>query len=182
MQIIFFGSTMNKAFFFDRDGIVNTRKVGDYVYSIDEFEFLEGFFSLFKTVKQAGFLAILITNQQGIGKGLMTEAALKEIHDFMQSGLLKETGMQFDDIFFCGDLASANSFKRKPQPGMILEAMGKWEVDARNSWMIGDSKSDAQAGHAAGVKTILVGDFPQEDADFVFKDLGEAGMFLKKFF
>ncbi|MES2765918.1 MAG: HAD family hydrolase [Bacteroidota bacterium] len=172
---------MNKAFFFDRDGIVNRRKMGDYVYSIDEFEFLPDFFQLFKKVKANDFVAILITNQQGIGKGLMTEEVLKEIHEHMQTELLKETGFQFDDIFYCADLATANSFKRKPQPGMILEAMEKWGVDQEDSWMIGDSKSDAQAGNAAGVKTILIGDFLKEDADFVFKNLGEAEMFLKDY-
>lgn len=170
---------MNKAFFFDRDGIVNRRKIGDYVYSIEEFEFLPEFFPLFKTVKKAGYVAILITNQQGIGKGLMTENTLHEIHNFMQHELLKETEFQFDDIYYCGDLASANSFKRKPQPGMILEAIEKWEIDPTESWMVGDSKSDAQAGKAAGVKTILIGDFLQEDADYVFKNLGEAEIFLK---
>ncbi len=170
---------MTKAFFFDRDGIVNRRKIGDYVYSVEEFEFLPEFFSLFKKVKEAGFLAIVITNQQGIGKGLMTEDTLQDIHAHMQHELLKETGFQFDDMYYCGDLASANSFKRKPQPGMILEAIEKWKITAENSWMIGDSRSDAQAGRAAGVKTILIGDFLKEDAEFVFKNLTEAEVFLK---
>ncbi|HYF02468.1 MAG TPA: HAD family hydrolase [Patescibacteria group bacterium] len=171
---------MNKAFFFDRDGIVNRRKMGDYVYSINEFEFLPHFFSLFKSVKESGFLAILITNQQGIGKGLMTEEALREIHAHMQRELLKETGFQFDDMYFCADLASANSFRRKPQPGMLLDAIKKWGIDAEKSWMIGDSISDAQAGKAAGVKTILIGDFLKDEADLVFKNLEDAEVFFKR--
>jgi D-glycero-D-manno-heptose 1,7-bisphosphate phosphatase len=170
---------MTKAFFFDRDGIVNVRKMGDYVYSIDEFHFFPGFFELFKTVKERGFLAILITNQQGIGKGLMTEGALKEIHAHMQTEILKTTGSQFDDLYFCGDLTLANSFRRKPGPGMLLEAIEKWGIDAKQSWMIGDSRSDAEAGRAAGVRTILIGDFLKDDADFVFKNLAEAEEFLK---
>ncbi|MDQ1266151.1 MAG: D-glycero-D-manno-heptose 1,7-bisphosphate phosphatase, partial [Bacteroidota bacterium] len=70
---------MNKAFFFDRDGIVNHRIIGDYVKNINEFRFKDEFFQIFETVKSQGYLAILVTNQQGIGKGLMTEEDLRSV-------------------------------------------------------------------------------------------------------
>lgn len=151
-----------KAVFFDRDGIVNVRIMGGYATSIGEFEILPGFFEVFRRVKEAGYLAVLVTNQQGIGKGLMTEAALHTIHGHMQSELLARTGFAFDDIFFCPDLASVENSCRKPSPAMLLAAIEKWNIDPLQSWMIGDTVSDAKAARAAGVKAILVGDFSRE--------------------
>lgn len=151
-----------KAVFFDRDGIVNTRIMGGYVTSIGEFEILPGFFDVFRQVKEAGYLAVLVTNQQGIGKGLMTEADLHTIHEYMQSELLVHTGFVFDDLFFCPDLASVENSCRKPSPAMLLAAIDKWNIDPLQSWMIGDTVSDAKAARAAGVKAILVGNFTIE--------------------
>ena len=118
-----------KAFFFDRDGIVNVRLVGDYVRKIEQFVFMEDFFELLIRVKKLGFLAILVTNQQGIGKGLMGESDLEEIHGFMQKTMFEKTGFNFDDIFYCPDLEESGSFRRKPNPGMIFEASEKWGIN-----------------------------------------------------
>lgn len=152
----------NKAIFFDRDGIVNERIIGGYVTSVDEFIFLPEFFELFKIIKKE-YLAIIITNQQGIGKRLMTDEDLFEIHDYMQKQLLRMTGYQFDDIFYCPDLAESNSYRRKPNPGMLLEAIKKWNINPTDSFMIGDSSSDYYAALAANVKPILVGPFDAEN-------------------
>lgn len=160
-----------KAVFFDRDGIVNKRIYCGYVTSIDEFIFLEDFFPLFELVRKHGYLTVLITNQQGVGKGLMTAADLDAIHEFMQVELERKTGGKFDAIYSCTDLASAQSFRRKPNPGMILEAAEGLGINLAESWMIGDSISDVQAGKSAGTKTILVGDFHTADADFIMPDI-----------
>ncbi len=148
----------NRAIFFDRDGIVNKRIIGGYVTSKDEFIFLPKFFELFKIIKQQ-FIAILITNQQGIGKRLMTDEDLFEIHNFMQQQLLINAGYKFDDIFYCPDLAESNSFRRKPNPGMLYEAIEKWKINPSDSYMIGDSESDYFASVSARVNPILVGNF-----------------------
>ena len=147
------------AIFFDRDGIVNKRKVGDYLTSISEFEFLDGFFALFDFAQQNNFLKIIISNQQGVGKGLMSEGDLQSLTAHFQQQLQSRTGTCFDDIFYCTELESSGSARRKPEPGMILEAIEKWNIYPFSSWMIGDSISDVIAGRRAGVKTILVGDF-----------------------
>lgn len=160
-----------KAFLFDRDGVVNRRLPDDYVKKIEEFEFIPEFFEIFKIIKEAGYLAVLVTNQQGIGKKLMTHDDLAEVHEYMQGVLEEKTGYNFDDIFYCSDLAGKNSFYRKPRPGMLLDAIEKWEIDEEVSWMAGDSLKDYQAGDAAGLKTALIGDHSKKDApncDLIF--------------
>jgi D-glycero-D-manno-heptose 1,7-bisphosphate phosphatase len=146
----------NKAIFFDRDGIVNKRLVGDYVKNLSEFDIYEDFVNSFEQIKNKGYKAFLITNQQGIGKGLMTEDDLTSLHDHLQQHLLNATGNEFDGIYFCGDLADTGSKMRKPEPGMILKAAEDHNIDLAASWMIGDSLSDIEAGHRAGTNTILV--------------------------
>lgn len=171
---------MRKAVFFDRDGIVNIRLVDDYVKSPDEFVFIDAFFELFKLVKEKDFLAILVTNQQGIGKGLMTETQLDIVHTHMTFTLLKETGYSFDGIYYCPDLASSGSKRRKPEPGMFEEAVDEFNIDTKHSWTIGDSKSDVKAGKAIGTKTIIVGLHKKdENTDYVLPSIADTVDFFK---
>ena len=146
----------NKAVFFDRDGIINQRLIGDYVIKPEQFKLNPEIIDIFKFIKKNNFLAILITNQQGVGKGLMTLSELDEVHSYMQNLLLEKCGYQFDDIYFCTELALSNSFYRKPNPGMILDAINKWKIATDTSIMIGDTDSDIIAGKSAGLRTILV--------------------------
>ncbi len=169
------------AFFFDRDGIVNRRLPGDYVRSPQEFEFLDGFWPLLSWARQRDYLTIVITNQQGIGKGLMSENDLHHVHHYMQEFIAQRSGKPFDDIYYCPDLAGTIPNCRKPSPAMLLEAGQKWNIDMANSWMIGDSLSDAQAGRAAGAQTILIGEFGDNrnvEADVVFPSLQSAALWL----
>ncbi|GAB1430636.1 D-glycero-alpha-D-manno-heptose-1,7-bisphosphate 7-phosphatase [Ignavibacteria bacterium] len=163
---------MNKAVFFDRDGIVNSRIYCGYVTSPEDFVFIEDFFSLFNFIRKQGCLAVVITNQQGVGKGLMTQKDLDDIHDYMQRELAIKTGTKFDAVYSCTDLATVNSFRRKPNPGMLLEAAQDLNINLAASLMIGDSISDVQAGKAAGTRTILVGDFSDiAEADIIAPDI-----------
>jgi D-glycero-D-manno-heptose 1,7-bisphosphate phosphatase len=146
----------NKAVFFDRDGVINKRLIDDYVKSPEEFILNDEIPEIISLVKKNDYLLILITNQQGIGKGIMNIFNLEKIHNYMQNNLINLTGYQFDDIYFSSDLADSNSFRRKPNPGMLLEAIEKWDIDTSKSFMIGDSDSDILAGQKAGVSTILV--------------------------
>lgn len=149
----------NKAIFLDRDGIVNVRLVNEYVKTIEEFDFENNIFDILKVLKEKGYLLILITNQQGVGKKLMNLNDLMKIHRYMQSKILENCAFELDDIFFCTDLKNSGSFRRKPAPGMILEAIEKWNINPIESYMIGDSISDVIAGKKAGTKTILLGKF-----------------------
>ncbi len=168
---------MNKAILFDRDGVINIRPVKDYVKSPEEFHFMPDFLKFFKWIKEKNYTAIVITNQQGVGKGLMTEDELTNVHSYMQIKLKELTGFYFDDIYFCTDLSDSGSKRRKPETGMIDEAVEKWGFDRSSSWMIGDSKNDVIAGKRAGLRTIFLANHltePIEQADFVFKNLIDA--------
>jgi D-glycero-D-manno-heptose 1,7-bisphosphate phosphatase len=161
---------MKKAIFFDRDGVVNYRKVGEYVHHTGEFVLLPDFLDIFPMVHEAGYLTVLVTNQQGIGKGIMDEDDLSDVHEFLQNDLKERFGYNFDDIYYCPELADTNSFCRKPNPGMLVHAIEKWHIDPKQSWMIGDSISDVIAGRKADCNTVLLGRFSEEieEADYIF--------------
>jgi len=166
----------NKAMFFDRDGIVNQRIIGDYVKKAEELNFMPYIFETIEAVKRSGYMAILVTNQQGVGKGVMTEEDLHSVHDFMQKTLFTNSGYRFDDIYYCPELASANSYYRKPNPGMLRAAIDKWNIDPTRSYMVGDSKTDIEAGINASLATVLISPSPipgSPAADYTYSSLRE---------
>jgi D-glycero-D-manno-heptose 1,7-bisphosphate phosphatase len=148
-------STTRRAIFFDRDGVINARILGGYVRHWNEFELQPGVVETLREVKQRGYLAIIITNQRGVGLGIMTETELHAVHEELQRVMESHAGVRFDDIIFCTD-TNASSSRRKPSPAMIFEAAEKWSIDLKNSWMIGDSMSDIEAGQRAGTKTAYL--------------------------
>lgn len=160
-----------KALFLDRDGIINRRIVGGYVRTVDEFELLDDVLPILQHAHDNGYLLILITNQQGVGKGLMSRDDLDVIHRHMQSLLITRLGFGLDAIYDCTSLASDNDPRRKPQPGMLLEAIADHHLDPTQCWFLGDSLSDAQAGRAVGVRTVLVGEFEPNAAEIVAHSL-----------
>ena len=165
---------MNKAIFFDRDGIVNVKLENDYVKSIDEFVFEQNFFQLFKLIKDQNYLAILVTNQQCIDKGIITTDKLNEIHFYMQDELLKNTNYRFDDIYFCPDLAGSGSKYRKPETKMFTDAIEKYNIDTEKSYTIGDAVTDIEAGNKVGTKTIFVNKNTKNvDANFIYDNLNQ---------
>ena len=143
------------AVFFDRDGVVN-RSPGDayYVLSWDQFEFSPGIFDVLKTVKDRGYLAILVTSQKAVGKGLLTQADLDGIHRRMQERLRLETGYAFDAIYaFTGTPDCLH--QPKPDPEMILTAAQEHAIDLSRSWMVGDADRDIEMGITAGLKGTI---------------------------
>lgn len=141
--------------FLDRDGVINRRLPGRYVRSWEEFRFLPGARAGLRLLREAGLLLIVITNQRGIGLGLMGEADLDALHARMRAELSR-VGAGVDAIFHCPHDIAAACDCRKPQPGMILRALERHAVDAPGSWLIGDSLSDLEAGRAAGIRGVLV--------------------------
>ena len=144
-----------RAIFLDRDGVIN--KEVSYLSNPDDFEFIPGSIEALKILKQKGFLLIVITNQAGIARSYFTEKILKSIHDKMNS-ILKRNDVELDDIFFCPHHPNftGECDCRKPKPGMILKAKQKYNIDLQNSFMVGDTLIDIEAGLAAGCKTVLV--------------------------
>lgn len=154
--------------FFDRDGIVNQRIEDGYVRTPEEFVFCEGFFPLFEWIKQAGYLAIIVSNQQGVAKGIMTLQQLWLLTEWMQEQIRHTVGAAFDDVYYCTELDTPTARCRKPRPTMLLEALAKWNGNPTESWMIGDMPSDVDAAVAAGVRAILVGHYTAHDVPQAF--------------
>lgn len=148
---------MNKVLFLDRDGVINCKLEGDYVKKWDEFCFLPGVFEAIRAIKEKGYIVIIVTNQRGIARGFMTEKDLEEVHQRMIEELERH-GAQVDDIFYCPHDLSDNCDCRKPQPGMLIQAQKKWNIDFAQSYIIGDSDCDIEAGRRVGCGGILTTD------------------------
>ncbi|AVB77138.1 D-glycero-alpha-D-manno-heptose-1,7-bisphosphate 7-phosphatase [Methanococcus maripaludis] len=166
---------MSKTVFLDRDGVINKKLENDYVKSISEFEILEGVKIALQKLKELGYLLVVITNQQGIGKGIMSEKDLLKVHEHM----LKELP-EIDDIFYCPHLNGTCNC-RKPENKMLYDAKEKLDIDFNKSWMIGDSKSDILCGKSVGCKTIMICDnLKQHFGDFMGKNLVECVEIIEK--
>ena len=144
----------NKAIFLDRDGVLN-KKRSDYVKSINELKIFPNIEKEISKLKMKGFLIIVITNQSVINRGIITIEELEKIHSAIQKVLVKSK-TSIDRFYFCPHRPDENCECRKPNPGLILQAMNEFSIDASKSWMVGDSITDIQAGEKAGCKTIFL--------------------------
>lgn len=146
-------NSARSALFLDRDGVINRRLAGDYVKNIGEFEILPDAAETLAALRPLFARIVVVTNQQGIGKGLMTEEDLAEIH----AAMLKKLPM-IDRVYHCPALASENHPDRKPAIGMALRAARDFpEISLADSLMIGDTESDILFGKRAGMRTLLFG-------------------------
>ena len=154
---------MKKAVFLDRDGVINRKAPeGQYVTRWEEMEFLPGAKEAIRSLNQAGFLVIVVTNQRCVAKGLISTDELDSIHARMRSEF-KAAGATIDAIYYCPHEFVPPCACRKPEPGMLLEAARTHDVDMAASWMIGDSDHDVQAGQNAGCHTALIVDEKSTD-------------------
>ncbi len=158
-------SKPQRAVFLDRDGTINKYK--DFITHPDQIELLPGAAEAVRKINRSGRLAIIITNQPVIARGECTFTELEAIH-FRLERLLGEQGAYVDDIFVCphhpdkGFPGERSEFKlncdcRKPKPGLFFKARDRYNINLSDSWMIGDSQSDMEAGKSAGCRTALVG-------------------------
>ncbi len=144
--------------FLDRDGVINTRLMGDYVKNVEEFEFLPGVLEAIAKMTSIFGRIVVVTNQQGIGKGLMTENDLAEVHSYMQNEVVKAGG-KIDKVYYCPELESKKAACRKPNTGMAEEARKDFpEIDFKRSIMVGDSISDMEFGKRVGMLTVFISD------------------------
>lgn len=174
-----YNDVSRRAIFLDRDGVVNRRRVGDYVKRPDEFEFLPEIFDVLPEIHAAGYLALLITNQRGISLGVMSEDDLLQVHELMQTVLDERTGHRLDAIYFCPHGKDDDCDCRKPRPGMILRAIAEHGITPVSSWMIGDSESDVEAGIAAGCRTVKIDpQMGESKAEIVVRSLSEAWQWI----
>ena len=144
-----------KTLFIDRDGVINKHRPDDYVKCWDEFEFLPGVLDALALLSSFFDRIIVVTNQRGVGKGLMSESELLDIHQRMVSEI-NHLGGRIDRIYYCID-TNNDSPNRKPNSGMALQAQKDFpEINFLESVMIGDSKSDMEFGERLGMKTVLI--------------------------
>jgi histidinol-phosphate phosphatase family protein len=166
--------------FLDRDGVINHKLEGDYVKQIREFEFIDGSTEAIQKLTELFGRIVIVTNQQGIGKGLMTSEDLEVIHNYMMHEI-ENAGGRIDKIYFCPDLEKSNSECRKPNTGMAEKARSDFpEINFKQSVMIGDSLSDIQMGKRVGMYTIYLrnGGPKIKEADFNCQNLKEVTKFL----
>ena len=147
---------MSRAVFLDRDGVINQRPPeGEYITRWEDFHILPGVAEGVALLNRVGFSVIVVTNQRGVAKGLITEAALEKMHERMTADLAR-AGAKIDATFYCPHDIEPRCECRKPAPGMLVSAARLHGIDLRTSWMIGDSDNDVEAGVNAGCKTARV--------------------------
>lgn len=143
-----------RALFLDRDGVINVAPPpGDYVLRWDDFAFHESAFDWVRLANALGMLVVVVTNQRCIARGLVTRAAVDDIHARMVAGFAAR-GCRIDDVFVCPH-ADGECDCRKPQPGMVLAAKAKWDIDLAGSLLIGDSERDRGLAAACGLTFLL---------------------------
>ena len=143
--------------FMDRDGVVNKQIVGGYVQHISQFVFLDQVAEALQILHKKFVRIVLVTNQQGVGKGLCSMEDVEQVHEYMQSQL-RTRGCAFDKIYCCPHLAAENCTCRKPKPGMAFQAQKDFpDIDFSRSLMVGDSLSDIQFAKYAGIPAVHVG-------------------------
>lgn len=141
--------------FLDRDGVINIEKENDYIYCWEEFVFYSDALPVLKKFSELFGRIIIITNQRGVGKGLMTEEDLLQIHKNMVNAI-KAAGGRIDGIYYCTDTEDSSP-RRKPNPAMGLEAKRDFpEIDFSRSIMTGNTLSDMHFGRNIGAATIYL--------------------------
>lgn len=160
-----------KAVFVDRDGTIN-KHVG-FLKKIDQFELIDGVAEAFREINKLGYLIIVVTNQPVIARGDVSIEELEMIHMKMET-LLGQKGAYIDGLYYCphhpdkGFEGERPEYKvecscRKPKPGLILQAAAKYNIELKESWMVGDGINDIAAGRNAGCKTAYIGTSEMEN-------------------
>ncbi len=180
MALSSLGIDASWSLFLDRDGVINKRLMGDYVKTVSEFEFLSGAAAAIAQFSKIFGQIFIVTNQQGIGKGLMTHEALTAVHQHMLHHI-KAAGGRIDGVYYCPELASANASCRKPNTGMALQAQQAFPaVNFSKAIMVGDAPSDMEFGQRLGMYNVYINEALEQDANskIVLKSLSELAALL----
>lgn len=175
--------------FLDRDGVLNVRPPGDYVKTPEAFIPVPGLAEALAQLYLVFDRIVVVTNQAGIGKGLMTAADLERVHDKLRN-IAAEAGVPIDAIYFCPHRREEKCPCRKPATGMGLQAKTDFpDIIFSESWMVGDSLSDIAFGQALGMRTALIeGKTEEADAaagiqtDGRFPDLPAFARFISSYY
>ena len=143
------------ALLLDRDGVINVLRPNDYVKNIAEFVFCDGALEALRRLNPCFRRIVIVTNQRGVGRGLMTETDLAEIHDWMLARI-REAGGRIDRIYVCTAVDPADP-RRKPNPGMAREVRADFpDIDFARSILVGDSASDLEFARRAGIPAVCL--------------------------
>ncbi|MFA7083811.1 MAG: D-glycero-beta-D-manno-heptose 1,7-bisphosphate 7-phosphatase [Arcobacteraceae bacterium] len=168
---------LKKAIFIDRDGVINVEK--DYLYKVENFEFISGVFEALRAFQEKGYLLFIITNQSGIGRGYYKLEDFKALTLWMLEEFEKEN-IHIAQVEYCPHAPTQQCKCRKPNTGMIDNILKKHCIDLENSWLIGDKSSDIECARNAKIKnTIQVKsghsfDESASKADFVCETIFES--------
>ena len=165
----------DSALFLDRDGVINRQIVGDYVRNLSQLELLPGAVDAIVRLGKRFRYVIVVTNQQGIGKGLMSAADVAEIHDHIICQV-QTAGGRIDRIYCCPSLDTANDPNRKPGIGMGLQAKRDFpDIDFTRSLMIGDNESDMIFAEKLGMSRIFIdtGNPIPENTTYIYKSIND---------
>lgn len=140
----------------DRDGVINRLRPGDYVKCWAEFDFLPGVLDVLATWNKHFKYLFIVTNQRGVGKGVMSELDLIDVHDRMVEEIRLHKG-RIDKIYYCTAL-NEDDINRKPGIGMFLQILNDYpDINKEKCLMIGDSDSDMMFAHNCGIRGVKVG-------------------------
>ena len=141
-----------KALFLDRDGVINNDI--NYLYKIEDFEFIDGIFELCRFYQDRGYLIIVVTNQSGIARGYYSEEQFKNLTSWMIDSFAKNK-IKLDKVYYCPHHPDINGKCecRKPEIGMFIDAKREFDIDLKNSVMVGDRERDIEAALNAGIST-----------------------------
>lgn len=161
---------LRKAVFLDRDGTINIEK--QYLYRIEDFEYLDGVINGLKTLSDMGYTLVVVTNQSGIARGFYTEQDYKKLDTWMRMDLLKK-GIRIEASYYCPHLPGGPVVNyalkcecRKPKTGMYWKAAQELNIDMEKSFAVGDKRRDLEICRESGVRGILLSDRKETDDYF----------------
>jgi D-glycero-D-manno-heptose 1,7-bisphosphate phosphatase len=144
------------AIFLDRDGVLNVYLPGDYVKSPGDLHLLPGVAQAVRSFNNAHLPVFIISNQQGVAKGLMSESDLHKVDEALKRNLAESAGAYVEQSYYCPHASTVGCDCRKPQAGMILRAAREHNIDIASSVFVGDTETDARAARAAGIGAFVL--------------------------
>ena len=144
-----------RAVFLDRDGVINVSPGGGFVTDWKQFRFLPGVPKALRILKERRWMVIVVSNQSGVGRGIMTKGKLEEITWQMQEAV-SQAGGRINAVYYCIHHPEDDCSCRKPKIGLLKRAARKFSIDLKRSFVIGDDERDILMGHRAGCCTVLV--------------------------
>jgi len=173
---------IEKVIFLDRDGVINIEK--NYLYKIEDFEFIDGVFEALKYLQNLNYKLIIITNQSGIGREYYSIKDYEILTNWIKKQFL-ENDINISAIFYCPHTPSENCNCRKPMLGMIEESQELFNIDFKNSWLIGDKDSDIETainGNISNSIQVLSGhkfDKNKSKAKYILNSISEISTIIK---